>query len=547
MKRTFTILVFLGLFCSSTVYTQSSQWLWAKSAGNSGYDYGNSVAADNAGNSYLTGSFNTSITFDPSHSFTSAGSSDIFLVKYDPEGTIIWAVSAGGSDAEIPMSVAVDKTGNVYVAGYFKSSSLVFGTTTLTNAGGNTYDLFLVKYDPSGTVLWAKSAGGTGDDRAYSVAVDTLGNSFLTGYFVSSTITFGTLPLNNTGALDLYLVKYDENGNALWANSASGTGFEYSYSVAVDKAGNSFITGSFNSNTLTFAPLMTISGPANTNIFVAKYSPAGLPLWAKQAGIVNDNIGYSVATDTTGNCFVAGSFKGSTLVFGTTTLTNKGHSDIFVVKYNGLGDPLWARSAGGSQEDAGKAVTTDKAGYCYLAGYFKSDSITIGTTVLNNNFASTADIVISEYSPSGDPVLVKSAGGTGDDDSYSIAVDTARNFFMSGFFSSPTLNFGATTLTSNGTTDVFIVKSTNVPVLGINDPAVQSSINIYPNPATDQITIPGLSGSAEIMICNVNGQVCKTISTNKEIVSINVAGLKSGIYFVRIRFNDKIMTGKFVK
>jgi hypothetical protein len=126
-----------------------------ENAGNSGSDYAQSVTADSLGNSYVTGLFSTSVSFDASHTYFSNGSADIYVEKYDPAGNVVWATTAGGNDYDLANSVAVDKEGNVFITGYFKSPTLTFGSTTLVNAGGFRYDLFLVKYDPAGNVLWA--------------------------------------------------------------------------------------------------------------------------------------------------------------------------------------------------------------------------------------------------------------------------------------------------------------------------------------------------------------------------------------------------------
>ena len=131
-------------------------------------------------------------------------------------------------------------SGNSYVTGGFDSNSITFGTTTLTSAGGS--DLFAVKYDTGGNVVWAKIAGGSNYDWSYSIAVEVSGNSFVTGYFRSSSITFGTTTLTNAGSVvtkDIYIVKYDASGNAVWAKSAGGSGDDYSTAIALAVSGNS--------------------------------------------------------------------------------------------------------------------------------------------------------------------------------------------------------------------------------------------------------------------------------------------------------------------
>jgi hypothetical protein len=140
----------------------------------------------------------------------------------------LWSNSAGGSLEDLVNSICTDDSGNVYVTGYFKSTTITFGTTTLINADntGYTNDIFIVKYTPNGTVLWATSAGGTNIDEGTSLATDVNGNVYVTGYFYSPTITFGTTTLTNVGIGDIFIAKYDGAGAVLWAKSAGGTGYD---------------------------------------------------------------------------------------------------------------------------------------------------------------------------------------------------------------------------------------------------------------------------------------------------------------------------------
>lgn len=149
-----------------------------------------------------------------------------------------WARSANGSNGDAAYDVAVDISGNSYLTGTFYTATLIFGTTILTNAHTGNGDMYVVKYDAGGNVLWAKSAGGTGDERGYKIALDRAGNCYITGYFSSSTITFGTTTLTNAGLTNMYIVKYDAGGNVVWAKSAGGTNNDYGSGIAVDAAGN---------------------------------------------------------------------------------------------------------------------------------------------------------------------------------------------------------------------------------------------------------------------------------------------------------------------
>ncbi len=255
-----------------------------------------------------------------------------------------WAKSAGGTKDDYGRSVSTDASGNVFVTGHFDSKTIVFGTTTLTNANnsGNTNDIFIVKYNAAGNVLWAKSAGGIDGDQGYGVSTDASGNVFVTGHFNSATIAFGTTTLTNAdnsgNTDDIVIVKYDANGNVLWAKLAGRTQDDYSYSVSTDAGGNVFMTGIFYSDTITFGTTsLTNAGPNYEDIFIVKYDASGNVLWAKSAGGTSDEGGFSVSTDAGGNVFMAGYFRSATIPFGSTTLTNAGGgvTDIFIAKLSG--------------------------------------------------------------------------------------------------------------------------------------------------------------------------------------------------------------------
>src|ERR1022692_4879088 len=214
MKKNLQFLIMLTIICLSatTIKAQSPDWLWAEKAAGVADEQGNSIAVDSSGNSYVTGYFNsTTITFG-STTLTTAGGYDIFIAKYNANGNVVWAKRAGGSGDEGGYGIAVDGSGNSYVTGYFNSSSITFDTITLTGAGGN--DMFIAKYDSSGNVMWAKSAGGSNNDIGNGIAVNSSGISYITGNFTSSSITFGSTTLTNASndTSDIFIAKYDANG-----------------------------------------------------------------------------------------------------------------------------------------------------------------------------------------------------------------------------------------------------------------------------------------------------------------------------------------------
>jgi hypothetical protein len=239
----------------------------------------------------------------------------------------------------------VDASANVCLAGYFSGATVRFGNVTVTNSSGNCcggYDIFVAKYDNSGNVLWANGAGGGFDENEFAsgIAVDRLGNVYVTGSFYSQTAIFGNFRLTNSvigNYSDIFLAKYDSSGNVVWAKGAGGRLTDQAPGIATDKAGNAYVTGSFASETMTFdsVTLTNVNSLLN-DIFVAKYDSSGNLLWAERAGGTQDDYADAVAVDAAGSVYLTGYFHSLTAAFGGLTLMNSDFTehtpDIFVAK-----------------------------------------------------------------------------------------------------------------------------------------------------------------------------------------------------------------------
>ena len=399
-----------------------------------------STAVDSAGNVVIAGAFWGTVDFGGGP-VTSAGSSDIFVAKYSPTGAYIWAKRFGGSLDDVAHVVTVDSSGNVIVAGAFKGT-IDFGGGPLTaywdGSSTQTHDLFVAKYSPTGAHLWSKSFGSYGEDIAYGVAADSSGNVILTGSFVGP-VDFGGVALSSTlGSSDIFLAKYSASGQLVWAKMFGDISSDFGYGVAVDSGGNIFMTGAFM-GTVDFGtgPLSSSGGLTASDVFVAKYSPAGQNLWAKRFGDTGQDVGYGIATDPSGNVVVTGYFQGSA-DFGGGAVTSHGLLDTFVAKYSSTGAYIWSYAFGGTNADEGFGVTTDPSGNVFIVGTFQATA-DFGSGPLTS--AGSWDIVAAKYAPDGTPLWSKRFGSTGDDLGYSIATDSSGNATLTGTFQG-TVNFG---------------------------------------------------------------------------------------------------------
>ncbi len=332
-----------------------------------------------------------------------------------------------------------------------------------------TFSLFFNFQTFSQNWLWAKSsiAGGTGTVITSSVCSDLGGNVFVTGRFNSPTITFGSTTLTNSGNADIFLAKYDSNGNLLWAKSVGGANFENAFSVSTDASGNVFITGEFQ-NTITFgSTILTSAG--SKDAFVAKYDTNGNLLWAKNVGGTGIDFGTALHTDANGNVFITGSFSSSTLVFGSITLNNSGGAsafDIFLAKYDANGNALWAKNAtgtGGTGFVVGNqvnSISTDTSGNVFITGTFYNSTITFGSITLTNTNATSAigDIFLAKYDANGNILWAKNPTGADHDEGLAVSADAGGNVFVTGAFLSSSLTFASITLSNTGINNVFLTK-----------------------------------------------------------------------------------------
>ena len=551
MKKTF--IFFILVLCSVALFAQNVDWLWAKKAGGTSYDSSSSIAVDANGNSYITGYFYGSATFGTT-TLTSSGGSDIFVAKLDINGNWLWAKKAGGTDFDFGNSIAVDANGNSYVTGYF-SGSANFGTTTLTSSSEYYTEIYVAKLDINGNWLWANKAGGTGWDYGYGIAVDANGNSYVTGAFAESAI-FGTTTLTSSGGSDIFVAKLDSSGNWLWAKQAGGTDYDDGYGIVVDINGNSYVTGIFYSSNCSFGST-TLTSSGGSDIFVAKLDINGNWLWAKQAGGTDNDFGYGIAVDANGNSYITGGFKESA-TFGTTTLTSSGYYDydIFVTKLDIDGNWLWAKQAGGTGDEGSNSIAVDANGNSYITSGFE-ESVNFGTTTLTSS--GYLDIFVAKIDHNGNWLWAKQAGGAIDDCGYGIAVDANGNSYVTGFFME-SANFGTTTLTSSGDRDIFVAKLGEVNSISLPDIISFSGIrSIYPNPFNPLTTIDyEISMPADVIIevYNNRGQLVRNfILGYKEQGSYKLTWegednngclCSTGIYYIRMQAGKEIYIKKAV-
>ena len=418
---------------------------------------GNAITLDAAGNFYFTGGFSENLALDQGKSLMSAGGQDVLVAKFDSTGNCIWAKRAGGTGEDEGLGIAVDSAGHVYVVGEFTSTDAMFDTTPLASVGVD--DAFVAKYSPTGNLLWVRRAGGALGDAAQDVVLDGNGNPFVVGTFASPNAMFGTNVVANSGGGDAFIAAFDPSGSLNWVHGVGGSGRDEFESVAIGPDGRLYAVGTFNStNLMTGTGVVPNSG--GDDVLAAKFTPGGLREWVVGLGGSGMDHGLGVAVNPDGIVGIAGYFNSPNFVFSTNdTLATLGGLDGFIGGLNSNGVPRGALQLGGTGNDGVQALAVDRAGDFLVAGFVGSSTASFGQ--LQVGTFSSANAFVAKLSPTGGPRWIRGFGGTGNDEVADIAAGTGQQILTIGESASPLLTLGANTFTNHGNVDIFIVGLTN--------------------------------------------------------------------------------------
>lgn len=441
-------LILLNVFLVIVNYTFSQNIEWAKAMGSKMNDKGKCIFRDASGNLYASGYFQDTIDLDPGKGndfHPSKGSYDVFISKYDSSGNLIWAKSIGGRSTESGESIVVDDSGNVYVTGMFGYSS--WGDSMDCDPGSGKFnlvsngssDVFIVKLNSSGNMVWAKSYGGKGRDGGFSITIDKLNNIYLGGNCsgpVDFDKTSGKFKFNNGGS---FILKLTSGGNCIWAKVVGNDG-DLGYAIKTDAQNNVYATGLFY-NSGDFDPgqnVFKLTSKGEEDIFIIKLDSLGDLVWARGVGGNSYDQGLTLAIDGLGNVYSSGFFW-STVDFdpgaNVFNLVCNSYADIFVLKLNASGNFIWAKRIGSSYLDYGLSMVVDKNNNIYTAGLFESRvdfDPGIGEYFIDPN--GSFDAYVLKLDTNGNFVWATHMGGSGHDESSSLAMDRSGNIFVCGFF-----------------------------------------------------------------------------------------------------------------
>lgn len=492
---------------------------WVNGVGGVGADEIRSSHVDAAGNVYIAGIFSSTVDFDPGSgiaNLTAVGDGDIYVAKYDAGGNYMWAKGFGGSVLDYPNDVEVDASGNVYVTGTFQNTvdfNPAAPSTAVVTAVGLA-DIFFMKYDAAGNFLWKKTIGAANNDVGYGLGLDNAGNIYLSGTFYNSpdfNPGSATTILTSAGGYDMFVGKYDNNGNYLWARGFGGTATDNFWNLDVDNAGNVYVIGYFQ-NTVNFnagaTPAASLVTTGGLDIVIAKYTTTGTYAWAKKLGGTGNDYGRSIRIDAAGYLYFTGYFSntanfnpGGTPVVN---LVSAGGTDIFLSKYNANGTYVWAKKMGGTGNDNGWDLSVLE-GNIFATGYFASATANFNpaatANLTNPGGSATADGYVAKYDTSGAYQWANRIGGTTslNDFGYSVANHANGSIYVGGSFSGTTdFDFNTTVVnnrTSNGVNDIFLAKYAECPLPVITALAATNTTICLGDSTTISIAQGSLNGA----------------------------------------------------
>ncbi len=561
MKNLYLIIIFIGLALLANA--QSPAFAWVKNVGGTSFTRGNAVATDVSGNVYTAGIFSGTTDFDPGAgtlNLTALGDQDGFISKSDASGNLMSAVNIGGAYSEIISGIAVDASGNVYTTGSY-GLTVDFdpgaGTFNMTSKGGS--DVFILKLDNSGNFIWAKSIGGTSTDDSYGIALDASGYIYCTGDFVGEADFdpgSGILNLLSKGDLDIFVLKLDATGSLIWAKNMGGVGADAGYSIAVDAAGNVVSTGLFSANA-DFDPSAAeyeFINFGNSDMYISKLDASGNFVWAAQIGGAQNDYGYSIALDASGNVYTTGWFY-DTADFdpgtGTFILSSAtGSSNTFVSKLDASGNFVWADNIGGGNftNAQGYGIAVDAFNNIYTTGIFQETTdFDPGTGIYNLTSAGYSDIFILKLNPSGNMEWAGALSGPIVEKGNAIAVNASSVIYCTGEFSG-TVDFDpgtAVVAIPAIQSDAFVVKLAQSST-GIADNSLSFNISVYPNPALNivYVNIPGSKGNESIEVHNSIGTLIYKLNNAGKLNTFDLSNQPTGLYFVQVIGNGNIIASK---
>jgi hypothetical protein len=416
----------------SSLKAQVIEIKWNTFLGGGNADYGRSIALDSSGNIYVTGESGSTwgSPINP-HS----GNYDGFVACIDSSGNLLWNTFFGSANVDIGYSIALDSSGNIYVTG---QSNATWGSPVNAHSGG--VDAFVACMDSSGNLLWNTFLGSVNDDYGFGIVLDSSGNIYVIGF---SDGTWGS-PINpHSGNYDAFVACMDSSGNLLWNTFLGSSNYDDGNGIALDSSGNIYVTG--RSNATWGSPINPHS--SNYDAFVACMDSSGNLVWNTFLGSNNNDFGYGIALDSSGNIYVTGR---SHATWGFPINPHSGSADAFVAGMDSSGNLLWNTFLGSSDYDYSHGIALDNSGNIYVTGL---SNATWGSPIIPHS--GDADAFVAGMDSSGNLLWNTFLGSSDYDYSHGIALDSSGNIYVTG---GSYISWGSPINPHSGNYDAFVAR-----------------------------------------------------------------------------------------
>jgi hypothetical protein len=452
--------------------------------GGSDFEDGNDIAVDSAGNAYICGITN-STNFPTANAIQGTFntpldptlvSRDAFVTKLNPAGTaLVYSTYLGGNKDDRCNKIAVDNAGNAYLAGETGSTNFPTANAIQSTHGGGLSDAFVAKLNAAGSAfVYSTFLGGGIFDAAHAMTIDAAGNAYITGRTTSSNFpTVNPIQSAYSGGpgADAFVTKLNAAGSALvystylGGNAGSGGGFTAGFSIAVDSAGNAYVTGQTRATNFPTANAIQATfggGSPDGDAFVTKFNASGTALvYSTYLGGSDNDIGFEIALDSANSAYIAGVARSSNFPTANAFQSAlKGTSDAFLTKLNPAGSAfVYSTYFGGTGDDSANGIAVNASNEPYLAiGTSSTDLPTANPTQAASGGG--IDAAVTRFNAAGNALIYSTyLGGSGTDAGLGIALDSALSMYIVGRTTStnfPTLN--PVQSANGGGQDAFVTK-----------------------------------------------------------------------------------------
>jgi len=504
---------------------------------------------DKNGNLYFVGSFKSDTLIFGVDTLFNQGSNDLFLVKMDSLANVLFAKSYQSIGAIDVTGLAIDANNHIYLAGKFKAQ-LTFGSIVLPESLFF-YDIFLAKTDPNGNALWAKNYSYASDA---SIVLDSEQNVYLGGcYYGSLTIPSLQKTINSAYPDRMFSLKLDSDGHEIWIKPYGGI-------LAIDNAQNLYMSGSY-SNYIHIGDfyMENISTKENHNVYVAKSDSSGSVVWAKTFCKNEHALLNGTSFDTLSNTLlITGTFKTDTLSFDDVIIHNNGIADLYIAKLDTAANVLYAKSYGGYGADYSWGITRISPEYTAVLGTAFSDSIQLGDIVIKGGSTNSGygDFFFFVIDNDGVPVWAKCYPKAVAQSLKSIISDKNGDVIVFGDFSAGSTK-AAQTKSASVTDDPTFIDQTSIYLIRFKQQseaqkivvAAANAIKIYQDLASGTLTINIGNEAANYALNIFSGEGKCQLSkiVNAGTSTIDTGSLAKGLYLVKIASKDHIYFGKFIQ